>query len=129
VGHGVGRKNGAHTRKDLAAATETAAQATQDDRLADIAQKSLDLFEDAAGAAREALGEERRPGMNVLAVVNTLTAEKAVRNLENMNEEKRRELHVLSRQPAIARIVAEDEHGKQKTYLIAFKGGRGHSPD
>jgi hypothetical protein len=108
-----------HTQKDLAAATNTAAPASQDDRLADIAEKCLDFFEHAAGAAREALGEDRRPDMNVLAVVNTLTAEKAVRNLENMNEEKRRELRVLSMEPAIARAVAEDEHGEQRTYFIS----------
>jgi hypothetical protein len=102
-----------HTPKEIAAAV------SQDDRLADIAQKSLDFFEDAAGSAREALGEDRRPGMNVLAVVNTLTAENAVRNLERMNEEKRRELRALNTEPAIARIVAEDEHGKQRTYFIS----------
>ena len=71
----------------------------------------------AAEAAREVLGEGRRPDMDVLAVVNTLTAEKAVRNLESINEEKRRELWVLSTEPAIARIVAEDEHGKLASRL------------
>jgi hypothetical protein len=55
--------------------------------------------------------------MNVLAVVNTLTAEKAVRNLEGMNEARRRELHVSSTEPAIARVFAEDERGKRKTYF------------
>ena len=60
--------------------------------------------------------------MDVLTVVNTLSAERAVRNLESMNEAKRRELQVLSTEPAIARIVAEDEHGKQRTY--SFHGPR-----
>ena len=32
---------------------------------------------------------------------------------------RRRELHMLSTEPAIARIVAEDEHGKRKTYFIS----------
>jgi hypothetical protein len=32
---------------------------------------------------------------------------------------RRRELHVLSTEPAIARVVAEDEHGKRKTYFIS----------
>jgi hypothetical protein len=109
-----------HRQNDLAAATSEAGKPpSQDEHLGDIAQKSLDFFEEAAGAAREALGEERRPGMNVLAVVNTLTAEKAVHNLEGMNEARRRELLVLSTEPAIARIVAEDEYGKRKTYFIS----------
>jgi hypothetical protein len=107
------------TKKDIAAATDTAVPGTPDDRLADIAEKSLDFFEHAAGAAREALGEDRRPGMNVFAVVNTLTADKAVRNLEIINAENRRELRVLSTEPAIARIVVEDEQRKQKTYFIS----------
>jgi hypothetical protein len=105
-----------HTRKDSAAALT---EASQEDRLADIAQRSLDFFEDAAGAAREALGEGRRPATDVLAVVNTLTADKAVRNLENMSEGQLGELRVLSNEPAIARIVVEDEQGTQKTYFIS----------
>jgi hypothetical protein len=45
-----------HNQRDVAAATETAASATQDDRLVEIAEKSLNFFEHAAAAAREALG-------------------------------------------------------------------------
>lgn len=109
-----------HRQNDLTTAnSEPAKLSSQDQNLADVAQQSLDFFEEAAGAAREALGEEPRPGMNVLAVVNSMTAEKALRNLERMDEARRRELRVLSTEPAIARIVAEDEQGKRKTYFIS----------
>jgi hypothetical protein len=106
--------------KELAIAdTDASVAASQEERLAEIVECSLDFFEDAAGAAREALSEDRRPGANVLAVVNTLTADKAVRNLEGMNEARLRELRVLSTEPAIARIVVEDDHGTGKTYFIS----------
>jgi hypothetical protein len=60
-----------NTHKELAVAeTDGSVVASQEERLAEIAERSLDFFEDAAGAAREALGEDRRPGANVLAVVN-----------------------------------------------------------
>ncbi|MGE3993614.1 hypothetical protein [Pseudorhodoplanes sp.] len=103
----------------VAAKSENATPGSQDDRIADIAQKTLDFFEEAGSAARQALGEERHSGMNVLAAVNTLNAEKALRNLEGINEARRRELRVLSTEPAIARIVAEDENGQRKTYFIS----------
>jgi hypothetical protein len=103
----------------VGASTQPPAQTNQQDRLAQIAERSLDFFEHAAGAAREALAEGRRPGANVLAVINTLTAVKAVQNLESLHETTLRELRVLSIAPAIARIVAEDERGIQKTYFIS----------
>jgi hypothetical protein len=101
------------------ACTQSPAQTSQQDSLTQIAKRTLDFFEDAGSAAREALAENRRPGVSVLAVVNTLTAEKAVQNLESLNETRLRELRVLSVEPAIARIVAEDEGGTQKTYFIS----------
>jgi len=101
------------------ASTQPPAETSQQDRLAQIAERSLDFFKDAAGAAREALAEDRRPGASVFAVINTLTADKAMQNLESLNETRLRELRVLSVEPAIARIVAEDERGTQKTYFIS----------
>ncbi len=109
----------AKTLKGLSGSAGPAVPQSQDDRLADIAGKSLDFITEAATAAQDALDADHRPSMHALAVVNTLTAEKAVRNLENMNEETRRELRILSTEPAIARIVAVDEEGKSKTYFIS----------
>lgn len=109
----------AHNQDDSAPASTDGSQRSQNDHLTDVAEKSLDFFEHAAGAAREALGEERGPSVNTLAVVNTLTADKAVRNLENLNAENRRELRLLSTEPAIARVIVEDEQGKLRTYFIS----------
>jgi UvrD-like helicase C-terminal domain len=119
AGSRVLRQGEFDTHTEFAVVEADATSASQEERLAKIAERSLDFFEDAAGAAGEALGEDRRLGANVLAVVNTLNADKAVRNLEGMNEARLRELRVLCTEPAIARIVVEDEHGTRKTYFIS----------
>lgn len=53
----------------------------------------------------------------VLAAVNTLTAERAVRNLDELRPARARELHVLTTEPAIARVVAADENSKSQVVL------------
>lgn len=65
------------------------------------------------------LGEGRKVGADVLAVVNTLTSEQATRNLRSISDTRAKELRLLSLEPAIARIVAKDDAGNTRTYFIS----------
>lgn len=97
------------------------------ERLKDVARHSLQYFSEVASGAAEALGEKRPdPGM-VLAAVNTLTGDQAVRNLDETGTARARELRILTMEPAVARVVAADEEGRRRTYFIA-RGTPNRSP-
>ena len=53
------------------------------------------------------------------AAVNTLTADRAIRNLEGISRARAQELRVLSTEPAIARILVAEESDDTKTYFIS----------
>jgi len=88
-------------------------------RLIEIAEQTLKFFEDTANNAHAQLAAAQPNSMNVLAPTNTWTNQSAVRALGAIYEEQRRNLFQLCREPAIARIVAVDDDGKQKTYFIS----------
>lgn len=88
-------------------------------RLAGIADHSLRHFEETVANARAALGEKRPTSSSTLAVLNTLTAATAVRNLDGLSQNQIKELRQLCAEPAIARIVAEDDSGTRKIYFIS----------
>jgi hypothetical protein len=87
--------------------------------LKNVAQHTLQYFSEIASGAAAQLGEKRPDPGNVFAAVNTLTGEKAVRNLDDVGVARARELHILTIEPAIARVIAASEDGKAKTYFIA----------
>lgn len=101
--------------------TQEKAEAPQsgETRLTGIAGHSLKHFEETVASVRDALGEKRPTSANAFAVLNTLTADTAVRNLEGLTESQIKELRLLSAEPAIARIVVEDDDGKRKIYFIS----------
>jgi len=92
---------------------------TQRDHLAGVAEHTLGFFSETAANALEELGQGRPSGDAVLAVVNTLTADRAMRNLEGINRARAQELHALSTEPAIARIAVAEESGERKIFFIS----------
>lgn len=96
-----------------------AAVGSSDTRLSSIAEQSLRHFEETVTVARLELGEPRRSAINSFAVLNSLTNEQAVRSFEQLTQSQINELRQLCNEPAIARIVAEDESGATKVYFIS----------
>lgn len=96
-----------------------AAAVSNDDRLASLAGQSLHHFEETAATARLELGEPRPSASNTFANLNSLTNERALRNFEQLTQSQINELRQLCNEPAIARIVAQDETGAIKVYYIS----------
>jgi hypothetical protein len=96
-----------------------AAITSQQNHLADVAQHTLRFFSETAANALAQLGERGPQAGEVFAALNTLTSEQAVHNLGGVNRARAQELHALSTEPAIARIVVADESGAAKVYFIS----------
>jgi hypothetical protein len=93
--------------------------------LKSVAENTLNFFEDTASTARSRLEAEtgKRPcSAGVLTTPNTITNERAARNLAGINADLVRELTQLAHEPAIARLVLQDEDGKDQIYFIARAG-------
>ncbi len=83
-----------------------------------IAEDALGTFEAVAETARRRLHDEHGIGPDTLAAVNTMTAGAAMRRLDQISQENRASYQILLDEPAIARVVAEDESGKRRIYYI-----------
>jgi hypothetical protein len=94
-------------------------QTLPQDRLTALSEHTLGFFSATAADALEQLGEKRPQAGTVFAVVNTLTADQAMRNLRGISQSRAQELRVLSTEPAIARIVVAEQSGDKKTYFIS----------
>lgn len=102
-----------------ASASGRAATGPAEGQLKGVAEHTLSFFSAVAAGASEQLGEKRPDARTALAVVNTLTADRAVRKVEAVSEARKKDLLILTTEPAIARVVAIDDEGKTKTYFIA----------
>ena len=94
-------------------------QNPSEDHLTRVAEHSLGFFSKTAADALEQLGERRPVSASAFAVVNTLTADRAMRNLAGIGQARAQELRVLSIEPAIARIVVAEDSGDIKIYFIS----------
>ena len=89
-----------------------------------IAKTTLSTFAKIAQTAAHHFSDRRRASPEAFATVNTLNEHKAVRSLASIHDSVSSELQLLTQEPAIARIVAQDEDGKNTTYYIS----RGAAP-
>jgi hypothetical protein len=87
-------------------------------RIKPIARSTLDLLTRVGSAARSQLAAFMPTGASMFASVNTFTSQKAMNSVGGMDDERQKSLSVLSREPAIARVVARNEKGELKTYFI-----------
>ncbi|MFN3842708.1 MAG: ATP-binding domain-containing protein [Rehaibacterium terrae] len=90
----------------------------------DVAKDVLAQFERTASAAKAKLGEAASLTTDVLAGINTLTSGSAIQRLREINSQNRASYELLSREPAIARVVVEDEEGERQTYYFC-RGDQG----
>ena len=97
----------------------------RDTHLKQVADHTLNFLGETANTARAQLESEtaHRPGdAGVFAAMNTLTTERAARNLAGINHDLVRELSQLAQEPAIARLILQDDDGKDQIYFIARAG-------
>lgn len=110
---GIGAITALMGRHPLAAIKDT----PRDNRIGDITRRTLAHFEETADRVREALNEPRPNVGNVFANLNTDNA--AVTHMSDVEASRVRELRALLAEPAVARIVTEDEEGEQRIYFIS----------
>lgn len=100
-----------------------------DETLKALAEEVLEAFEKIADAALGQLGiRHSGNGIESLAVVNQLTAQKAVQNLMEIREGREIDCRKLVKEPAIARIVVADDDDRRKTLYISRGGTVGGVP-
>jgi hypothetical protein len=84
-----------------------------------IAESTLSKFANTADSAKSALEQERPQSPDVFANLNTVNDYRVLQSLSHMSDERRRAFRILCDEPAIARIVALDDAGREATYFIA----------
>jgi hypothetical protein len=89
------------------------------DRIASIADHTLRHFAETAERARDALNEPRPKMANAFASFNVATDEAAINKMGEVTDSRVRELRSLLSEPAIARVVAQDEEGNRRVYFIS----------
>lgn len=83
-----------------------------------IAGESLEVFAKVARAAQEKLTSGAAGSVESFAAINTFTSTNSVRNLASIAEATLESYRILSREPAIARVVVADEAGKRSIYYF-----------
>lgn len=83
-----------------------------------VAGEALEQLERIADKANSQLQGGQTPNSDAFASVNTLTGTEAVQNLGDSLQANRESYQILAKEPAIARVVAEDEDGVRQTYYI-----------
>lgn len=83
-----------------------------------VADEALKQLDSIATTAKSKLKDTQVLGSAAFASMNTLTSGGAINQLERINSENRQSYHVLTREPAIARIVVVNEDGDENTYYI-----------
>lgn len=83
-----------------------------------IADESLKQFDQVAAVARANLAAAPGTTVSALASINTYNSGGAVNRLAQIGDELHRSYRQLADEPAIARVVVEDEDGKRQTYFI-----------
>lgn len=83
-----------------------------------VAKDVLGQLERTASAAKSKLSETASLTAEVLADVNTLNDGSALQRLREIDSQNRASYELLSREPAIARVVVEDEDGERQIYYF-----------
>lgn len=89
------------------------------DELKSLAQSALNHFDVTVEAARAGLASPNDAGASSLASLNTMTSGATLQSFDHLNDERRKSLAHLSREPAIARVRVVDEDGQERVIFIA----------
>ena len=90
----------------------------QKDALTQVADQTLHVFELIATEAQSRLTQSLRRPADAFASVNSLTMGRELRTVGRVDHSEREASEHLIREPAIARVVAEDETGNQVTIFF-----------
>lgn len=83
-----------------------------------VADESLSTFELIADTSAKQLADLRVTNHNALITNNTFTGGAAANEMRRIQQENMESLHVLEREPALARVVLADESDRTHTYYI-----------
>jgi len=84
-----------------------------------VAKESLETFEKIAKAAEANLQSGASGSSPTSIVRNTFTEQEAIRTHNRITQENLEGNRILSREPAIARVVVADEDGQKTTYYFS----------
>ncbi len=88
-------------------------------RLKQVAVDTLKTFEEVQQSADNAIRSSRERTHNPLAYNNPETNAEAINNIATIQDRQYRSASALKSEPAIARITAKDQSGKELTYYIS----------
>ncbi|CAA0078284.1 ATP-binding domain-containing protein [Zhongshania aliphaticivorans] len=94
----------------------------QDIDFSSLAEETLDTFAEIASTASSKLSEGQAAATDSFATGNTLTGSKSYQNLDVIQRGQRDVLEKLCQEPAIVRLVLEDDDQNQRTLYIARTG-------
>jgi hypothetical protein len=83
-----------------------------------VATEVLNAFEKVSTTAKQSLHVPPTPASNAFASINTMTSAAAVREYDEISRASREAREILSREPAVARVIAEDDQGQLRTIYI-----------
>jgi DNA polymerase III delta prime subunit len=86
-----------------------------------IAEEALMTFAEIADNAKQQLTSVVSCSTDSFATGNTLTGGRAYQNLNNIGQKNREGWEALQREPAIARLLLENEEGQRRVVYIARK--------
>ncbi|WP_285425361.1 ATP-binding domain-containing protein [Pseudomonas sp. efr-133-TYG-103a] len=89
----------------------------------DLANHALDSFHQIEQIASKQLTSGSREASDALAFVNTFTGAAAVEQIASISDDVTKSLVSLIREPAVSRIVVENEKGQVETYYICRTTG------
>lgn len=84
-----------------------------------LAEDTLSTFSEIADNATDKLRTENSLGTDSFASGNTLTGNQAFQNLASIQNSNHEQLINLRKEPAIARLVIEDDNDNQRVIYIA----------
>ena len=82
------------------------------------ASEALGQFKDVVSLAKNELNTRRISGADVLANPNPMTGSAAIQNVDRISLTNREDYSRLLKEPAIARVVVQDENELKKVYYI-----------
>ncbi|ADU38098.1 ATP-binding domain-containing protein [Variovorax paradoxus] len=94
------------------------ASVTKADPVAAIAEDVLETFDAVECSAIEGLRGDAYLTPDSIGIANPVRAEKAMQALVQLNAEKFNGFTLLSREPAVARVVVVDNSGEERTYYV-----------
>lgn len=91
----------------------------QREHLSEVAKQTLDVFHQIATHARDRLHQLSGPSISALASANSFTMGAAVQQLSYVGNAEREACDRLSREPAIARVIVENDEGNREVVFIS----------